>query len=190
MTSVRSSIQTAVEVPLWAFTFYRTHLFLIVGISLLPAAQRFVAILWGWNLPSPGDLALEILVMGVRLLLFGVIVWLAISRDDTLSQVNSGERWARMKAFISTQWPSLIVQFVLLTGAVIIFDVIPEQIIVQWIPANLESIYLASLIAVKNLTVIAFTMIWMVGIVRQMMLYSRDAVERTGTEPISAEVHQ
>lgn len=169
------------EVPRWALGFYREHLFLIVAISLVPAVHRFVFILWGWNFPS---LILEVLVTGARILLIGVIIWIAIYRDDGISQMSDETKQGRMEAFFSAEWPSLIVQFALLAGVIVVFNFILEQIVVQWLPPNLEAIYLASLIAAKNPTVIAFTMIWMVGIVRQMLLYTPGSAEKPAQKTV------
>lgn len=189
MTSLRSSIRTAVEVPRWAIGFYRAHLLLVVAISLVPAAHRFVLVLWGWNLPFPVNVVVAILTPAARLLLIGVIIWLALVRDDTLSQLSSEDRQRRMTAFISTRWPSLIVQVCLIVGSLIIFNYIPEQILSRWIPDTIEPIYFATLLAVKNLTVIAIMMIWMVGIGRQMMLYSPSQSSDDGSVSRSLKHH-
>ena len=175
MTSFRS-VRTAMEVLRWALAFYREHLFLIVAISLVPAVHRFIFVLWGWDFPS---VVLEALVGGVRFLLISVIIWIAIYRDDELDSVSDKTRQRRVEAFFSAEWPSLIVQFALLAGMVVIFNFVLEQVVVQWIPPDLKDVYLASLLAAKNLTVIAFTMIWMVGIVRQMLLYTPDSVGKS-----------
>lgn len=54
------------------------------------------------------------------------------------------------------------------------FDIIPEQVVTLWIPDAAETTYTATLLAVKNPTVIAFTFVWMVGIARQMVVLGGD----------------
>src|SRR5699024_4194274 len=73
----------------------------------------------------------------VRLVLLGVIVWLAIYRDDSLGRMGREEAWGRMRAFSRTQWRSLLAQAFLLAGAFVVFDVIPEQVITLWVPDDL-----------------------------------------------------
>lgn len=174
MTSLRASIRTAVEVPRWAFDFYRDHLLLVVAISLPGAIHRFIAIRngWGADLTIPANAALGILTMSSRLLLIGLVVWLSIIHDDRLRQVSRGVKWQRMKAFARFRWPSLLVQLLLVAGITLVSDIFLEQVVTLWIPDDIERTYLAALLAVKNPTIIAWWFIWMVGIVRQMMLYS------------------
>lgn len=171
-TSLRFSIRTAVEVLRWAFAFYLGHFFLIAGISLVPAVERFVFVMWGSGFPAVVNVVLEVFVLGVRLLLLAVIIRLAIYGDDELRRLGHEERWERMKAFFLDRPSSLVVQALLIAAAVFVFDVIPERVVTLWIPDDAETLYTAILLAVKNPTVIAFTFVWMVGIVRQMMLYS------------------
>ena len=174
VTSLRSSTRTAVEVLYWAFAFYLNHFLLIAGISLVPAVERFVFVVWGSAFSGVTNVMLEVFVLGVRLLLLAVIIRLAIYGDDRLRRLDHEEKWERMRTFVRNRWPSLIVQAFLIAVALVVFDFIPEQIITLWISEDAENLYMAILLAVKNPTVIAFTFVWMVGIVRQMMLYSPD----------------
>ncbi len=59
----------------------------------------------------------------------------------------------------------------LLLLAVIIFDRIPEAVIAPGINEPARPIYWASLLALKNLTIIPFTLLWQIGILRRMVLY-------------------
>lgn len=58
----------------------------------------------------------------------------------------------------------------LLAAAIVAFDLIPERVVAPRIPEHTQPLYWAVLLAAKNLTVIALTMIWLVGAVRQMLL--------------------
>jgi hypothetical protein len=42
------------------------------------------------------------------------------------------------------------------------------------IPDDTQAVYWAVILAVKNPTIIAFTMIWEIGVIRQMLLRSPD----------------
>src|SRR6266545_4843821 len=171
-TVFRTNTHTAVQVPHWALAFYLRHWPLVAGICLVPATQRFVSQLWGSNLSAGASTALEVLAELARLLLVAVVVRVAILTDDRLRPLHAGEALARVKAFTRTHWPSLGVQCLLLGAAVVAFDVFPERVVTRWIPDSAQPLYWAVLLAVKTLTVIAFTMIWLVGVLRQMLLHT------------------
>jgi hypothetical protein len=171
-TVLRTNIRTAVQVPGWALAFYLRHWLLVAGISLVPATQRFISQLWGARLPADASTVLEVIAEVARLLLVVVVVRVAILADDRLQPLHAGDAWVRVKAFTRTQWPSLVVQCLLLAAAVVVFDIIPERVITRWIPEAAQPLYWAVLLAAKNLTVIAFTIIWLVGVLRQMLLHT------------------
>jgi hypothetical protein len=57
---------------------------------------------------------------------------------------------------------------VLLAVAVLVFDVVAEQVVGGLLPESARQTYLAVLLFVKNPTVIAFTFVWWVGLIRQV----------------------
>ncbi|MFC5745658.1 hypothetical protein [Actinomadura rugatobispora] len=161
--SLSLQARTAVEVPSQALGFYRRHPVLIVGISLVPGLERFVSV--QTDLPGPLPVVMETLTLLARVLLIGLIVRLAFGREST---GDSGHP-AR---FLRERWPSLMLQAAMLGGLVMVFDVIPEQIIRDWIPSGGEDLYTAVLLLIKNPTVIAFTFVWMVLAARQVVTYT------------------
>lgn len=167
--SSRSAMRAAVEVLAWAFAFYRRNLREILAISSVSAVARVVAVGWA-SLPAVIPTTLELVTLGARLLLLWTIFRRGLLADDRLRGLSSTEIWQRMTAFARTRWSVLLVHLALLAGAVAVFDIVPERIAVRWVPEEKTSAHMAALLAVKNLTVIAFTLIWMVGIVRQMIL--------------------
>src|ERR671914_1200309 len=92
------AVRTALEVPRWAVGFYRRHLLLVVGISAIPAAQRFIAQRWAAQLPAVAGVAGELVTGAARLALVAVVVRLAILADDA---------WRRVRRFARARWPSL-----------------------------------------------------------------------------------
>jgi hypothetical protein len=170
--SLLSDAQMAASVPRWALAFYRRHLALVVGISLIPAAQRVVGQLWGEQLPPSVNGALEMVTAIARVALLVMLVRLAIMAEDRLRRVDWRESLRRVQAFVRIHWRSLLVQVVLLLTATAIFDAVPDRVIAPRVPADAQPAYWAVLLAVKNPTIIAFTMIWQVGIVRQMLLHA------------------
>ncbi len=154
-----SELRLALEVPRWAGRFYLRHWAVVVGLSLVASAQRLVVVEWGDLLPGGVALASEVVVMAARVLLV-VVIWRLATR---------GERpaWSAARSFATRHWPSLVWQGVLLAVAFLVFDVGTEQVVGGLLPESARQTYLAVLLFVKNPTVIAFTLVWWVGLVRQ-----------------------
>jgi hypothetical protein len=180
-TVLGTNMRIAVQVPRWACAFYLRHLPLVAGTSLVPASQRFVSQLWGADLPAGVATSLEVMAEVARLLLIVVVVRVAILADNRLRPLRTADAWARVKTFARARWPSVAGQCLLLVAAVVVFDLVPERVVAPRIPEHAQPLYRAVLLAAKNLTVIALTMIWLVGALRQMLL-SAPGVPRV-TEP-------
>ena len=169
--SLASEVHLALTVVAWAGHFFLHHSRLILTISLVPAAQRAVSQLWGDQLPGGISLIGELVTAAVRIFLFVVVFYLAIVAEEKLRGVDGKEAARRAGRFAQDHWRSLLVQMGLLLLAVIIFDHIPEEVIAPRISEPAQLIYWASLLALKNLTIIPFTLLWQIGILRQMVLY-------------------
>jgi len=160
-----SEWQLAVEVPRWAWRFYRRHLALVVGLSLVGSVQRFVVVTWTDEIPHPVALASEALVLAARLLLV-VAVW-------RLATPKGRPSWTHARTFTREHWPSLVFQAGLVMAAALVFDIGLESV-GDLLPD--PRTYLAVLLFVKNPTIIAFTTVWLVGVVRQVALAREHAV--------------
>ncbi|MFD0205260.1 MULTISPECIES: hypothetical protein [Saccharothrix] len=154
---VVAELRLAAEVPRWAGRFYLRHWAVIVGLSLVASVQRLVAVNWG--LPGAVGFASEVVVLAARVLLV-VVIWRLATRGERLS-------WANARSFATRHWPSLVWQGVLLSVAFLVFDAVAEQVVGGLLPEGARQTYLAVLLFVKNPTVIAFTFVWWVGLVRQ-----------------------
>lgn len=147
----------ALEVPRWAVRFYRQHFPLVFGLSLIPAAQRYVS--QTWSMPLAPAIALEVITMAARVTLLAVALRLALPR------LALAELPRRARSFADRHRPSLIHQGLLVLLLALLFKVVPEDLVPLWTDVGPE--YWAVLLAVKNMTVIAFMMLWVVGAVRQ-----------------------
>ena len=184
--STRAHLRLALEPPRWALAFYARHLLLVVGLSLVPAVERFGVALWGDALSTPSRVALEVLAQGVRVVLIVLVVRVAILKDERVRAGRHLGDGRRVRAFLDHRWPGLLWQGALLLALFVVFSVVPEQVVPLWIPASGRDIYWALLLAVKNVTVIAVTLVWMVGAVRQMLIEGGRLLEGTpgsGVEP-------
>jgi di/tricarboxylate transporter len=158
--SVVSELRLAVEVPRWAGRFYLRHWAVVIGLSLIASVQRLVVVNWGDVVPSGVAFASEVVVVAARVLLV-VVIWRLATRGERL-------RWANARDFATRHWPSLVWQGVLLAAATAVFDFGAEQVVGGLLPESARQTYLAVLLFVKNPTVIAFTFVWLVGLVRQV----------------------
>ncbi|WP_216212265.1 hypothetical protein [Amycolatopsis aidingensis] len=159
----RAELALALAVPRWAFRFYLRYLPVIGGLSLVPAVQRLVVVNWAEQLPGWLATATEVLVLGVRILLL-VVIWRLAMRGVPEHQ----QRWGTASAFATAHWPSLVLQGVLLSLAFLTFDLLAEHAVAGLLPESARQGYLAVLLMLKNPTVIAFTFVWLVGMVRQV----------------------
>lgn len=166
-----SEVRLALTVLAWTARFFLHHAGVILTISLAAAAQRAVSQLWADQLPGGISLIGELVTAAARILLFVVVFYLAIVAEENLQGVDGKEAARRAGRFARNHWRSLLVQMGLLLLAVLIFDRIPEALIAPRISEPAQPVYWASLLALKNLTIIPFTLIWQIGILRQMVLY-------------------
>lgn len=158
--------QRASGIPRWAWRLYRKHWPVIVGLSLIPSVQRLVVVNWEDSIPDAAALASEGVVMLVRLALL-VTVW-------RLAAPHGRVTWARAKE----NWRGLAIQAGLLLLATVIFKFgleAPGRLL----PENAEQTYLAILLFLKNPTIIAFTFVWTVGIVKHLLEESTSDVRTT-----------
>lgn len=154
-----SELRLALEVPRWAGRFYARHWPLVVGLSLVASVQRLVVVNWGDEVPSGVAFASEGVVVAARVLLV-VAIWRLATRGERL-------RWRNSTAFAARHWPSLVWQGAFLAAAFLVFDLGAEQVVGGLLPEAARQTYLAVLLFVKNPTVIAFTFVWWVGLIRQ-----------------------
>ncbi|NYH50492.1 hypothetical protein HNR06_000081 [Nocardiopsis arvandica] len=168
--SARTHLRLALEVPRWALAFYLRHIVLVAGVSLVPAAERFAAALWGDTWSTAAHIALEVLAEGTRVVLVVLLVRVAILGDERVRGGRHLGDGRRVRAFLDRRWPSLLLQGAFLLALAAVLDIVPERVVPLWIPASAEDLYWALLLAVKNVTVIAFTFVWMVAAVRQMLV--------------------
>ncbi|WNV84400.1 hypothetical protein [Umezawaea sp. Da 62-37] len=155
----RAEARLALEVPTWTGRFYLRHVVLIVGVSLIPSVQRLAVVNPDVHLPAPIVLASEVVVMAIRIALV-VVVWRIATRGVGVRS------WANARAFAREHWRALVVQSGFLGVAFLVFDVGAEALVGR------EN--LALLLFVKNPTIIALTMVWWVGVLKQMMTTGHD----------------
>ncbi|GAA3836537.1 hypothetical protein GCM10022226_68120 [Sphaerisporangium flaviroseum] len=168
--SIRSGLRLSRDAARWGARFYLRRFVIVFGLSTVPTVQRFVAVRWGQDLPTSVNVTAEIVTAASRLLLLYVIVKLAFGGDPEVGRLTRETRWERLGRFIDHRRSDFAVQFLVLGAAFVVCDVLPTMAIEQWVTGDVREWVTATLVAVKNPTVIAFTMIWMTAVARQMIV--------------------
>ncbi|GIJ30367.1 hypothetical protein Vqi01_55290 [Micromonospora qiuiae] len=156
----------------WAASFYVRHFWLVFGLSMIPTVQRFAVVRYGDDLPAAVNVGGEVVTALTRLLLAYLIVRLAF-REPGLADLPVRERWRRLAAGIDARPPDFWFQFLLLAAAFVVLDVLPNAAIGLWVPDQWQNLVSSILVSAKNPTVIAFTLLWMVGVARALILRGR-----------------
>jgi hypothetical protein len=155
----------------WAGGFYLHHFALVFGLSLIPTLQRFAIV--RWDPPAAVSITTEVLVALARVLLVALAVRLMVIESGFAGR----EAWARLKAGIDARTVAFWGQWALLAVAFAIFDVVPNALVATVVPESARDIVTAWLVALKNPTIIAFTMLWMIGVGRTLILDPDPAIE-------------
>ncbi|GGC23003.1 hypothetical protein GCM10011386_13600 [Parapedobacter defluvii] len=169
--NIQLDFKAAVDVPRWAFRFYLHHFLWIAGLSVIPSIERFIVLFFSPDWSNTTVILLEVLVESLRFLVLWFIIKLSILRDERLRKISGQEQWVRIKSFVKHRWLSLVFQLIFMIIATLVFDVFLEKVVGSQISEQVRDQYLGVLLAIKNPTVIAWFLIWLVGIPRQMMLY-------------------
>lgn len=164
--AMKDSLSLGGDAATWAGRFYLRHFILVAGLSLIPSVQRFVVITG--DPPPAVAVTSEVLVTVVRVLLVVLVIRLMLA-ELAAAGIDGREARARLRLGLDTRRLAFWTQWLLLGIAFVIFDVIPESLIATLPDAPRETAT-AWLVACKNPTVIAFTMLWMVGIARTLIV--------------------
>lgn len=165
---------TALSVPRWALAFSRRHAAVLLGLSAVPAVERFTGQLWARD-PATG-LALEGVTTAARVLFVVVVVRLTLLREPGAAGVGAREAGRRVASFARRRPAALLAQFALVGALFVLADVVPEQVVPALAPVG--PLYWGALLGIKNLTVIPFTVVWLVAVLRQALLDTDVAGER------------
>lgn len=145
----------------WALHCYRRHFVLVFGLSVIPSGQRFLVV--NYDVDPVLAVGSEILVALVRLLLVVLVVRIML-RELAAAGIDRRAAWSRLRAGIDTRRTAFWSQWAVLALAFTVFDVIPTLIVDTAVPAADRDTVTAVMLAVKNPTIIVFTMLWLIGI--------------------------
>lgn len=164
MTTIRSGLSLGHEAAVWALRFYRRHLLLVVGLSMIPAVARFILVFHLDSLPGWAALAAEVVTESTRVILVVAILVLAFRAEPDLAPLSVRGRWSRFIAGVEADTGAFYTQFALLGAAFLVFDLTPNLTVAALTTPRTEPFVTAVVVAVKNPTVIALTFCWMIGV--------------------------
>ncbi|MGQ4269505.1 hypothetical protein [Nocardiopsis changdeensis] len=155
---------------LWALRAYARHVLLVLGLSLVPTIQRFALVAPGSPLTGGPGIASEVVAQGSRLVLFAALLWIAAREVLPADRRTPAGVWAAFEAGITPRLGLFLGQFAFLAAAFAVFDLVPNAAIGLWVPAAERPWVTATVVAAKNLTVIALTFAWLAGLFREFAL--------------------
>lgn len=170
MNAISTGLVLCRDAATWGVRLYLRHLFLVLGLAVIPTIQRFVLVYWGSQLPTAVNIATEIVTWAARLGLVAVVVRLGIAAEPRLRGVDWDARLTRVAEYIRSHPVSYLVQLCVLAAAFGVFGELLPLTVDAVVADDLKRQSDAVLIAVKNPLVITFTFIWLVGTFRLMML--------------------
>lgn len=169
---------------LWALRAYARHAPLVLGLSLVPTVQRFALIAPGSPLTGALGAASEAVAQGSRLVLLGALLWIAAREVLPADRRTPAGAWAAFAAGITPRLGLFLGQFAFLAVAFAVFDLLPDAAIGLWVPAAERPWAVATVVAAKNLTVIALTFAWLAGVFREFALLGEaDRANGVGAAP-------
>ncbi|RJL24820.1 hypothetical protein [Bailinhaonella thermotolerans] len=161
----RSALGLAGGAAAWALRFYARHPWLVAGLSLVPAAQRLASLRWGILGGVPG----ELIAMAARVALVYLVVRLAFARDPELGSLDRAALLRRLGAGVDRRKGDLYAQVPVLAAAFAVGH-LPDLAAATLVPPGSRALAEALVVALKNPTVIALTLLWMVGVARLLAL--------------------
>ncbi|MFD2793694.1 hypothetical protein ACFS27_09040 [Promicromonospora vindobonensis] len=144
----------AVEILADAWRFFVQHYPIILAFGALASAQRFLAV--SGTADWAGGVGGELFTAAARL---AFVAWLArtLLRDRPVEWAGAGARWS---AWASRHRATLLASAGLLLLFLIVFKAIPDALAGR-VAGISESAWMSWELAIKNVTVIPFTMVWM-----------------------------
>ena len=160
----------AVEILGEAWRFFARNYPVVFAFGALASVQRFLAV--SGTVDWAGGLGGELFTAAARL---AFIAWLvrALLRDRPAEWAEAGARWS---TWASRHWATLAASTGLLLLFLIVFKAIPDALAGR-VAGIEESTWMSWELAIKNVTVIPFTMVWMTVLLAARPLSPEAALE-------------
>ena len=164
----------AVAILAETWRFFARHYPVALAFGALASAQRFLSV--SGTADWAGGAGGEIFTAVARI---AFVAWAAATLLRGTAWQDAGARWA---AWNTRNWPTVLATMGLLALFLVVFKVIPDALAGRVGGIDRET-WLAWELAIKNITVIPFTMLWMT-----MLLAVRPLTSAAPAEPAGEQV--
>ncbi|GAA4695280.1 hypothetical protein APR04_002525 [Promicromonospora umidemergens] len=160
----------AVEILAAAWHFFARNYPVALAFGALASVQRFLSV--SGTADWAGGVGGELFTAAARFLF---VAWLAraLLRDRSVEWAEAGARWS---AWMSRRWATILASTGLLIVFLIVFKAIPDALAGR-VGGIDESTWMSWELAIKNVTVIPFTMVWMTVLLAARPLSPEAALE-------------
>lgn len=148
-----------------AARFFVRHYPVVLAFGAIASIQRFLAVGGDERFAFAGGAAGEVVTAAVRVLF---LLWL-VRRLFAGERVPWSEVGARLAGFVDRRRPVLWISVAMLVVLTVVAKVIPYAVGAA-LAEDARSTYLAWELAIKNITVIPFVMIWLTVFARHALL--------------------
>lgn len=145
--------------------FFGRHYPVVLAFGAVASLQRFLAVGGGERFAFAGGVPGELVTAAARVLF---VVWVArrMFAGAGVSWAQVGDRFGR---FARSRTGVLLASASMLVALTLVAKVIPDAVVAT-LPEQSRSGWRSWELAVKNVTVIPFTMVWMTALVRHAAL--------------------
>lgn len=183
MNQLRYGLRVARDAANWSIRLYFNKFWPIVGVSMIPTVQRFWLVGQTESPSTALTVAGEILAQGSRVLLVWLLLRYVFTGHPALATLTVQQRWDRFTTFVDRHTGAFVTQFGVLALAFLAFDRLPDLLMTALVPADDLPLITAIVVAAKNPTVIALTLVWMCGAAGVMALRTIEADSPKVTTP-------
>lgn len=177
-----NTLASALRTVRGAITLFTRCYPVVFAFGAVASVQRFVAVSYGDQLSTPVNIGGEVLTGAVRVL-FLIWVWRRLINTDVPLRHLSLRQWMPTLERFTRHHPRVIIGHVLFLGlALVVFKVGFDVGVPALFPDLDGDVYTSWVLAIKNVTIIPLTMIWLVTGVRDALLDGRLPAEDEPTE--------
>lgn len=153
--------------------FFIRHYPVILTLGAVASLQRFLAVGGDERFAFAGGVGGELVTAAARVLL---VVWVA-RRMFAGTEIAWAQVGPLLRRFVETRAGVLVASTALLVGLTVVAKVIPDAIGAT-LPEASRATYTSWELAIKNVTVIPFTIVWLTGLTRHALLAAEPAPVR------------
>lgn len=163
----RPSWRQALDTLGEAIRFFGRNYPIVFGFGILASIQRAGSVLFGDQFPAAANLAGELFTFGVRAAFVTWLGWRLLVRAPGWPSFTEAAR--RSGRGLAASWRVQLWHAGYLLALTLIFNNLLEGVGPLLVPASAQDLFWAALLAIKNVTIIPFCLIWLIMILRRAL---------------------